>query len=86
MKISGTVPGNGFQQVSDGPAGLFPFDSQTVFARGPVFEEIEGDPLDHGHVAGTIGGTEARGVIAKDDIQDPVERVLDPPYKVPLII
>jgi hypothetical protein len=41
---------------------------------------------DNSHVLGSMSGSQPSLVFIENDIQDPVETVLDTPYKMPLII
>src|SRR3954452_12827510 len=79
IAVSGRNGGNGFNQVSYWPAGLFSLDREAVLARGPVPDQVERDALDQCHVARTIIRAQALVVVAEDDIQNPMDRVLDRP-------
>jgi hypothetical protein len=44
-----------------------------------VTGQVHGDVLDHGHVVRPEAGSKAREVVMEDDVEDPVQAVLDAP-------
>lgn len=42
-------------------------------------DEVHGDAFDHSHVLGAVGGPQAVEIVVKDDVEHPVEAVLDAP-------
>ena len=60
------------------PGGDFAPEAQGVLAFG-VAEKVEGHVLDGGEVGGSVIGSHAAFVVAKDHVHDPVQAVLDGP-------
>ncbi len=60
------------------PSGEF----SSVLEAGGWFglaDEVHGHVFDDGHVFGSVAGSEAGEIVVEDDIQDPVQSVLDVP-------
>src|SRR3954451_7452510 len=61
------------------PRGLLALASQAGLAGVIGAVEVEGDPAQAGQVARGPALADAAVVLAEDDVQDPVQAVLDPP-------
>src|SRR4051812_25318086 len=61
------------------PRGLLALASQAGLAGVIGAGEVEGDPAQAGQVARGPALADAAVVLAEDDVQDPVQAVLDPP-------
>src|SRR3954467_3945375 len=61
------------------PRGLLALAPQAGVAGVIGAGEVEGDPAQAGEVARGPPLRDAAGVLGEDDVQDPVQAVLDPP-------
>ena len=66
------------------PAGSLSFEPQGGFA-GCEPDQVMGHMLDGAKIGWSMVGAQPALVIAKDHVHDPVQAVLDIPYKTPLI-
>jgi hypothetical protein len=42
--------------------------------------------FDDGHVLGAVAASQTSEIVVEDYVEDPVQSVLDGPYRIPLII
>ena len=61
------------------PCGFEAFSLDSAFGRFVLFEQVEGDAIEHGEVLSRVSSAFAVKVFAKAHIEHPVQFVFDPP-------
>jgi len=61
------------------PCGFEAFSLDSTFGRFVLFEQVEGDAIEHGEVLSRVSSAFAVKVFAKAHIEHPVQFVFDPP-------